>query len=491
MKQIHNSKYHLRLFFTMVICIWTVILSFAWFAYRQEKQLRAEGIIDRIDLANGNVLETYRSDGDVQRILNFMHRYLKDSYLNDMSIHVYDTGSQRLLYSIGDIREGIPADIQEDNRTILPDSSRVVRKINTHLGKNEKLYFYSSRLSPDGLIDIRTYLPQSPKITAELTIGPMFWVLLISIGTLGTILSYIATSHHAKNVMLLHDFATRAAEDIDFYPTDDFPSDEIGEISKQIVSIYNSRMQAVIRREQEHNITLKVVEDKNRMKRVLTDNISHELKTPIGIIRAYVDMMITQDDMPEADRKRFLEKTQANVERLVSMLNDLSTMTRLEESGGNLPMKQIDIHALMFNICDEIETSGLLKDIKLVNNIPHNCIVMGNESVLNSVIQNLIKNAIAYSQGSEIGIDLIGETDSYYTFSFYDNGVGVGSEHLPHLFERFYRVDSGRSRKSGGTGLGLPIVKGGINSMGGSISVRNRQEGTGLEFIFTLSRPKN
>lgn len=479
----------MRLFITMVLCIWAVILSFAWFAYRQEKNLRAQNIIDRIDLANGNVVEVYEHGGDVQRVLRFMHHYLQDSYLHDMSIQVYDTNTQRMLYSTGNLRHGMPKDISEEELVMLPDSSRVVRRINTRLGKNEKLYFYSSRISPDGQIEIRTYLPHNPEITKELTIGPMFWVLLIIVGALGTTLSYIITSHHAKNVMLLHDFATRAANDVDFYPTDVFPKDEIGEISRQIVSIYNSRMQAVMRREQEHNITLKVIEEKNKMKRVLTDNISHELKTPIGIIRAYVDMMLTQDDMPEADRKRFLEKTQVNVERLVSMMNDLSTMTRLEETAGNLPMKDIDMYALMFNICDEIESSGLLKGARLCNKLPRNCIVTGNETVLNSVIQNLIKNAVAYSQGTEIGLELIGETETYYTFSFYDNGVGVGEEHLPHLFDRFYRVDSGRSRKSGGTGLGLPIVKGGINRMGGSISVRNRAEG-GLEFIFTLSRPK-
>ena len=115
--------------------------------------------------------------------------------------------------------------------------------------------------------------------------------------------------------------------------------------------------------------------------------------------------------------------------------------------------------------------------------------VLGNEGLLTSVLQNLAKNSIAYSQGTEIGISLLGKTEGYYTFSFYDNGVGVGKEHIPHLFDRFYRVDTGRSRKAGGTGLGLPIVKSSINNMGGSVSVRNRRGG-GLEFIFTLCRPK-
>ena len=311
----------------------------------------------------------------------------------------------------------------------------------------------------------------------------------IGIGLLGSVLAFITTSHQAKNVSLLNDFAKRAASDRDFIPMGDFPSDEIGEISRQIVAIYNSRMQANMRREHEHEIALKVTEEKNKMKHVLTDNISHELKTPIGIIRAYVEMMLTEEDMPAADRKRFLEKTQANVERLVAMLNDLSTMTRLEESGGKIPIKEVDFSLLVYSIADEMEQSGILNGFNLKTDLPPDIMVLGNEGLLTSVLQNLTKNSIAYSQGTEIGISLLDKTEGYYTFSFYDNGVGVGKEHIPHLFDRFYRVDTGRSRKVGGAGLGLPIVKSSINNMGGSVSVRNRRGG-GLEFIFTLCRPK-
>ena len=95
------------------------------------------------------------------------------------------------------------------------------------------------------------------------------------------------------------------------------------------------------------------------------------------------------------------------------------------------------------------------------------------------------RNADFHSHGTECGVKLISENKREYRFSFYDNGTGVGEEHLAHLFERFYRIDKGRSRKVGGTGLGLPIVKNTINVMGGAITVSNRPEG-GLEFRFTL-----
>lgn len=200
-------------------------------------------------------------------------------------------------------------------------------------------------------------------------------------------------------------------------------------------------------------------------------------------------MLINQPDMPEKDRCHFLEKAQMNVERLVSMLNDLSTMTRLDESGNNIPIKEIDFHSTIFTLSDEVVKSGIIHGMDFRFNIPMDCTILGNEGLLNSVLQNLIKNSAAYSQGTEMGIELLGRNDRYMTFSFYDNGTGVAEEHLSHLFDRFYRVDSGRSRKAGGTGLGLPIVKSSIISMGGSITVRNRKGG-GLEFIFTLPCPR-
>lgn len=107
--------------------------------------------------------------------------------------------------------------------------------------------------------------------------------------------------------------------------------------------------------------------------------------------------------------------------------------------------------------------------------------------MLTSAISNLFKNAAIHSRGTRIGMSLVSESENFYTFSFWDNGQGVSEEHIPHLFERFYRVDAGRSRKSGGTGLGLPIVKNTIDSLGGAISVYNRSKG-GLEFLFTLKK---
>ena len=143
------------------------------------------------------------------------------------------------------------------------------------------------------------------------------------------------------------------------------------------------------------------------------------------------------------------------------------------------------MNILLADITDEIDESGIGGDMTFIYDVPAHCVVCGSETLINAAIMNLVKNAVAYSKGTEMGVLFTGKTSSHYSFVFYDNGTGVAPEHLPRLFDRFYRIDTGRSRKTGGTGLGLPIVKSTFINMGGTIAVRNR-EGGGLEFFFTM-----
>lgn len=167
------------------------------------------------------------------------------------------------------------------------------------------------------------------------------------------------------------------------------------------------------------------------------------------------------------------------------MLNDISTITRLEEAATSIPTEKIDFQEVVFTTANDIVESGVNKSMEFVYDIPFDTFIRGNFNLLGNVISNLAKNAANYSGGTEMGIKLINKNRNFYTFSFYDNGKGVEATHLPHLFDRFYRVDTGRSRKNGGTGLGLAIIKSTILTLGGTISVRNRKGG-GLEFLFTL-----
>lgn len=462
---------------------------FAGLEYHDAKRYRVEALAGSVDLVVGNILAGHDDGRDMKPFMDFLESYLKDSPLKGMSMSVHDERTGRMLYSIGPPITEIPAETGQTEPVLKADGTRATRIFNIRLRNGQKIFLYNKGESSDGEIVVHTYLPQGREVDRALTIGSTFWMIVLFVGLFGSVVAWIITAHQAKNISLLHDFASRAASDRDFIPMGDFPKDEIGDISRQIVAIYNARMQANVRREREHVIALKATEEKNNLKRIMTNNISHELKTPIGIIRSYLDMVVSNPDMSAEDRTCFLGKARQNVERLVSMMDDLSTMTRLEESNDKIPLSDIDFHELIFSLAEDFTQSGLLGDMDFQYNIPLDCHVCGNGELLISIISNLAKNAVAYSQGTEIGVTLIGRNDNFYTFSFHDNGVGVGEEHLPHLFDRFYRIDTGRSRKIGGTGLGLPIVKSSINTMGGSVIVRNRHGG-GLEFVFTLRRMK-
>lgn len=483
-------RYRLKLFATAFVCIWSLIGVFAWLQYNRDRFSRKEEIMARVDMAAGRIIDSWTQENTelIDSYIDFLSRYYDNTALGRMSLAVYDLNSGEMINSIGTINNERPLGFDKADVDSIRDGSTAIFLDNTRFPSGEKVFYYYSRVSPGKGLEVRAYLPFSPEIEGYLASGDwMLWLMILIIGVIGTFFVYLITAHQAKNISLLHEFAHRAANDRDFIPMGEFPSDELGDISRQIISIYNSRMQANQRREREHIIALKANEEKNRVKRALTNNISHELKTPIGIVRAYLEMLVTQEDMPEEDRRHFLLKAQENIERITAMLNDLSTMTRLEESGQKIPLKEVDFHEMVTNFAEEVRATNLIGDMEFIVDIPDDCVVRGNEGLLMSVLNNLLKNAKAYSQGTAMGIELLGRKEKSYTFVFYDNGTGVAPEHLPHLFDRFYRIDSGRSRKSGGTGLGLPIVKSAINSMGGGVSVRNRRGG-GLEFLFTLMR---
>ena len=313
-----------------------------------------------------------------------------------------------------------------------------------------------------------------------------FWPLIILL-IVASALSYISTKLLTRNVTLLRDFAQKAADGKVDYDVSKFPHDELGDISREIIKIYQEKDAAVSKSEKEHKVAINAIEEKARVKKQLTNNINHELKTPVGVIRGYLETIRSNPDMDNDTKNHFLNRAYENVERLCNLLTDVGAITLLEDGAKNIPVSEVDFHDLVFTIEHDLRVTGIAGNMKFNYDIPLNCYVKGNSNLLTGLISNLIKNAAQYSHGTEMGIKLVVESEKHYTFSFYDNGVGVEPDHLPHLFERFYRVDAGRSRKSGGTGLGLPIVKNTIEALGGSISVHNRTEG-GLEFLFTLEK---
>ena len=225
-----------------------------------------------------------------------------------------------------------------------------------------------------------------------------------------------------------------------------------------------------------------------RLKKQLTQNIAHELKTPVSSIQGYLETIVNNPDLSRDKLDQFIARSYAQSNRLTHLLSDISLLTRMEEAPNMTEKESVNLYQMVQNIFNEVALQLEEKQIKTQNLLPANLYIKGNPSLLYSIFRNLTDNVIAYA-GTDIHITIrcFRQGEKFYYFSFADTGIGVTSEHLGRLFERFYRVDKGRSRKLGGTGLGLAIVKNAVLLHEGSIFAKNNPEG-GLEFIFTLSK---
>lgn len=242
---------------------------------------------------------------------------------------------------------------------------------------------------------------------------------------------------------------------------------------------YCKRMDERIEQEQEMKQTL--------MRRQLTQNIAHEIKTPVASILGYTETLLSTPDIPHETAKRFLERTHVQAQRLTSLLADLSILNRVDYAPHVIAMHRVNVSQLVGDVVQDVELALKKKDMKLNNYLPEDIIVNGNESLIYSIFSNLIDNSINYAgEGSTIEI-LASDTIQYWNFIYRDNGMGVEEQHLSRLFERFYRVDKGRSRSMGGTGLGLAIVKNAVLQHNGTITVEKLNEG-GLQFKFSLKK---
>lgn len=225
-----------------------------------------------------------------------------------------------------------------------------------------------------------------------------------------------------------------------------------------------------------------------RLKKQLTQNIAHELKTPVSSIQGYLETIVNNPELPREKIDTFLARSYAQSNRLTCLLRDISTLTRMEEAPNMADKEALNISLIVQNILNEVALQLEEKQITVRNLLPQKLMIQGNQSMIYSIFRNLTDNAIAYAGTNlQITINCFRQGEKYYYFSFADTGCGVASEHLGRLFERFYRVDKGRSRKLGGTGLGLAIVKNAVILHGGNIFAKDNPEG-GLEFIFTLAK---
>ena len=253
-----------------------------------------------------------------------------------------------------------------------------------------------------------------------------------------------------------------------------FPNNEYGDVGRKIIDTY------------------KQLEQAKQFKQQITHNIAHELKTPLTGIRAYLETILNDEEMPLEQIRKFTGRAHRQTLRLSTLVNNVSTLNKLdEESDYDFKIEDVNISDCLKDIEEELAHKLTENNTTFNPLISSELSMRGNRDLIYSLFKNLIDNTLEHA-GANTTITIMagisqtsGESGYRINFTYMDNGKGIPDEAIGHLFERFYRVEEGRGRKSGGSGLGLSIVKSCVVFHKGSITVENNPEG-GVIFKFNL-----
>jgi two-component system phosphate regulon sensor histidine kinase PhoR len=235
------------------------------------------------------------------------------------------------------------------------------------------------------------------------------------------------------------------------------------------------------------------ISDLKRLERIRKDfvaNVSHELRTPVTVIKGYAETLLegvlTENDLRAA---RFVEIILNHSQRLTALINDLLSLSELESAAFALELEPVTLEGTLRRACTLLEPKAVAKGIALT--LPGQPLptVLADQARLEQVLINLVDNGVKYTPaGGAVTIDVQDDGD-HVRITVRDSGPGIPVDSIPRLFERFYRVDAGRSREEGGTGLGLAIVKHIVQLHGGTVTAGNNSPGPGACFSFTLTKP--
>lgn len=457
---------------------WSIILCFVGFQYIREKEYKSEFLNAQLQLYNTTLLQTIENAPSFEEYVETHTLPFEDLRISIISLDgtvIYDN-----MLAVDSL----------DNHSLRPEVAAALRKGKGH--NTERLsasdgreYFYSATRGKEFVV--RTAIPQSDALKELLKTDWTFLGTMMAISLAMSILAYFATRRLGKNIERLNRFAAKAEKGESFDEEEPFPNDELGSISNHIVRLYSQWQQTIKDRDIAHEARLREEQEKIRIKRQLTNNINHELKTPVASIQVCLETLLSGINLSEEKRQELIERCYTNNERLRRLLGDVSLITRMEDGSQLIGKEPVDINNIINEIAAELEIMPEEERFTLHTDFNEQVIIDGNQSLIGSIFRNLTENAIAYSGGRNIYISLIENNKQLCRICFEDDGCGVEEKQLPRLFERFYRVDKGRSRQMGGTGLGLAIVKHAVQFHGGSINVTNRNGG-GLKFEFTLKK---
>ena len=265
------------------------------------------------------------------------------------------------------------------------------------------------------------------------------------------------------------------------YTSVKFPDTDSGEIGTKIISLYKQL-------EDSKKQTFKEKDKNRQMKQELTNNIAHELKTPVSSIRGYLETVITSPNISEEKRDQFLEHAYTQTLRLTELIDDVTMLNKIEDASSLFEKEKIIITNVFNEVYQETYENLKLHNIVVINKLDNSIIIPGNHSLIHSIFRNLVDNSIKYAGDNiTIQIECTSQNEQYVFLIYFDTGIGVEEQYLDKIFDRFVRIDEGRTRKTGGSGLGLAIVKHAVMFHGGTIKA-SQYAGGGLQFEFKMKK---
>lgn len=458
--------FQMRVFLTVLAFCWVLVGVFMLLEYRREKEFKTELLDARLQMHNDRIIEDLRLG---QRIEDIVARI--GSPVEDLRVTLIDRDGN-VLYDNGK-HAAHPAANHNGRPEIKAARAAGAGHAVARLSESDAVnYFYSARLGDGGMV-VRSAAPYTHNLRDFLKADNSLLWIMAALTLAMSLAVFLSTRKISLSITRLHRFAEKAGRGERIYNDEAFPDDELGSIASNIVQLYAQR-------DEQHSKALRLEQDKIRLKKQLTNNINHELKTPVASILLCLDLLKDHPELAAEKKREFMEKIRAHTLRLNALLKDISTITRMDEGAGMIEKEDLDLTALVREVVAEEQ---LRTRMKISLDMPP-LTISGNRMLLESIFRNLIDNAIAYSGATELRI--VADADGRFTVR--DNGCGIDAEHLPHIFERFYRVDKGRSRAAGGTGLGLSIVRNAVALHGGEIRA---ESAGGLSYTFRLKVHKN
>ena len=452
-------------------------VCFSVYQYQREKEYKIDILHSRLQMYNYEMVQTLGEDSLTNGRL--FRDYVARHSMEGLRVSIIDKEGRVILDSY-DARPGsLGNHLQrtEIQQALRDGNGYDIKRLSQ---STHETYFYSA--TRFGNVIVRAAVPYSAELTRSLQADNTYIYFAIALTLLLGIVLYYITHRISRHIGYLREFAVKAeeGEELDHELERCLPDDELGDISHTIIMLYWKLRHSE--------------EDKVRIKRQLTQNAAHELKTPAASIHGYLESILDNPDMPDDKKKHFLERCYAQSERMSKLLQDMSALTKLDELDDRRSREdyhQVNVLQVIQSVLDDtalqLHDKGIIPSLQM----PRHIEVLGDASLLYSIFRNLIDNVIAYATGASRLAIVCKEKEfegrHFYEFQVSDNGPGVEPQHLDHLFERFYRIDKGRSRKLGGTGLGLAIVKNAVAAHGGTATALSTPGG-GLTIRFTLAR---